>query len=329
MKKILSLFIIFIVIAGHSFAQDAVVNGLIADGIKLYDNGDHKGAIGQYKKALLINPRSAYANYELASAYLAVKDYKNAIRYSDKVITGNGGYVDQAYIVKGSALDLSGRPAEALKTYKKALQKYTANHLLYYNLALTAYNLKEFRDTEEALQKALKINPHHASSHLLLGNSMIRQDKKVKGILALYKFLLLEPKGNRAAVALKALDDQFKPGKKTLDEADEFYTAELMLVPLGSAGANEANKHKAWHMLFAEKTNSLFEILGDLKKDKKGFWWNFYVDYFSTLARNGHTDAFSYYITQSKDDVYTGWMQSNLTKMETFSEWYTKYLHKF
>lgn len=330
MKKSLLLFLLFIVLANRLFAQDAIINDFITEGIKLHDKGDYTGAIGLYKKALVINPRSAYANYELASSYMAIKHYANAIKHSDKVIAAGSGYMDQAYILKASALDLSGKPGEAIKTYKKALQKFTANHLLYYNLALTSFKLKAYADVEDALQKALKINPHHASSHLLLGNSMIVQDKRVKGILALYNFLLLEPKGNRSTAALQALDDQFKKGiKKMPDAEDEFYTAELMLGTLESAKTNEANKTKSWHVLFAEKTNSLFEIIGDLKKDKKGFWWNFYVDYFYTLATNHHSEAFSYYITQSKDDVYTGWMQSNTTKMETFSEWYTKYLHKF
>jgi len=330
MKKIIVVLLLFIVSASHADAQNDVINDLISQGIKLHDNGDYTGAIDLYKKALAINPKSAYANYELASSYMAVKNYAQAIKHSDKVIAAGSGYIDQAYILKGSALDLSGKPAEAIKTYKKALQKFTANHLLYYNMALTLLKLKDYAAVEDALQKALKINPHHASSHLLLGNSMIVQGKRVKGILALYNFLLLEPKGNRTTAALQALEDQFKKGfKKMPDEEDEFYTAELMLPTLESAKNNEGNKDKSWHVLFAEKTNGLFEILGDLKKDRKGFWWNFYVDYFATLAANQHTEAFSYYITQSKDDVYTGWMQSNTTKMETFSEWYTKYLHKF
>lgn len=330
MKKTLQLFLVLIVFANSLFAQVAIINDFITEGIKLHDKGDYKGAIDLYKKALVINPRSDYANYELASTYMAVKDYGNAIKHSDKVIAAGAGYLDQAYILKASALDLSGKPIEAIKTYKKALQKFTGNHLLYYNLALTSFKLKAYKDVEDALQKAIKINPHHASSHLLLGNSMIVQDKRVKGILALYNFLLLEPKGNRTMAALQALEDQYKKGiKKIPDEDDEFYTAELMLTTLESAKTNEANKNRSWHELFAEKTNNLFEILGDMKKDQQGFWWNFYVDYFSTLATNHHTEAFSYYITQSKDDMYTGWMQANLTKMETFSEWYTKYLHKF
>ena len=82
-------------------------------------------------------------------------------------------------------------------------------------------------------------------------------------------------------------------------------------------------------VLFTENTNTFFTILGEAKKDRKGFWWNFYVDYFYKLATNHHTEALCYYITQSKDGAYEEWLKDNLKKMEALSEWYTKYLHKF
>ena len=104
-----------------------------------------------------------------------------------------------------------------------------------------------------------------------------------------------------------------------------------MLGLLESSKTNESNKTKSAAEIFAENTNSFFTILGEMKKDKKGFWWDFYVDYFYTIATNKHTEAFCYYIAQSKDDTYDEWVKdkTNLKKMEDFSEWYTKYLHKF
>jgi Flp pilus assembly protein TadD len=332
--------LVFTFLFSGIFAQQAVTD-LITRGIKLHDKGDHTGAIGLYKKALVVDKRSAHANYEIASSYFSIKEYENTIKHCNIVIAANSDYMDQAYMLKGSALDLSGKPQEAVKTYKQALKKYTNNHLLYYNLALTSFNLKEYKDADNALQKALKINPYHAGSHLLVGYSMVIQGNRVKGILALYNFLLLEPKSNRTAAALKMLEEQLKKGVKKENERsvtitiqekkddDEFYTAELMLGLLESSKLNETNKGKTATELFAENTNSFFTILGEMKKNNNGFWWDFYVDYFYTLAANKHTQAFCNYITQSKDDGYTQWMQNNLEKMEAFSTWYTKYLHKF
>jgi tetratricopeptide (TPR) repeat protein len=299
----------------------------------MYDKGDYEGALEMYKKALTSNPASIQAKYEIASTYLQLKDYINAIKYSEKVIAANRDYVDQAYILKGSALDNLHKPTDAVMVYKQALKKFPKSQLLYYNLALTSFGLKDFKTTDDACIKALKLNPLHANTHFLLALSQLTQGKRVPAMLALYNFLLLEPKSKRSPSAMQALDDEWKkqtvkekPGSK---DGDEFYTAGLMLDILESSKKNEANKNKPAIVLLAENTNTFFTVLGESKKDKKGFWWNFYVDYFYTLAQNHHTESLCYYITQSKDDAYDEWLKENLKKMEAFSEWYTKYLHKF
>lgn len=335
MKKLIGFLLVALSLCSGVFAQE---NNFITEGIKMHDKGDYEGAIKFFKKALLSDKSSIHANYELASSYLAMKDYANALKYADKVIARNLDYVDQAYILKGSALDLSGRKPEAVNTYKLALKKFKTNHLLYYNLALTSFNLKNYKEAEDALQKALKLNPLHASSHFLLGMSMISQKKRAQAVLALYNFLLLEPKTKRSASALLALEGEWKnvgklkAGSKNLPaekEEDEFGTATLMMDMLEAAKMNETNKNKPDITLFAGNTNMIFTILGEAKKGKKGFWWNFYVDYFYTLANNHHTEALCYYITQSRGDTYDVWLKENLSKMEALSEWYTIYLHKY
>ena len=334
MNKNIGFLVLLVSFCSGVFAQG---NNFITEGIKLHDRGDYTGAIEFYKKALQSDKHSIYATYEMASSYLALKDYTNTLKYANQVIARNLDYVDQAYIVKGSALDLMGKKAEAINTYKLALKKYNKNHLLYYNLALTSFNIKNYKNADDALQKALKLNPLHASSHFLLGLSMITQGKRVQAILALYNFLLLEPKSKRSASALLALEDEWKntgkqkAGSKSVpaEKEDQFSTATLMLDILEAAKNNEANKNKPVITLLAENTNIFFTVLGEAKKDKKGFWWNFYVDYFYTLAGNHHTEALCYYITQSRDDAYDVWLKDNLPKMEALSEWYIKYMHKF
>ena len=333
-KKITPLFFLLCLLANTVTAQEAQ-NNFIIEGIKMYDKGDYEGALEMYKKALASNPASVQAKYEMASTYLQLKDYNNSIKLSDKVIAANRDYVDQAYILKGSALDYLLKPQEAANTYKQALKKFPKNHLLYYNLALTSFNLKDYKETDAALQQSLKLNPLHASSHFLLGLSMVTQGKRVQAMLALYNFLMLEPKSKKSVSVLETLEEEWSKGtsKKASakKETDEFNTADLMLDVLESSKNNEANIKKPAVILFAENTNTFFTILGESKKDKKGFWWNFYVDYFYKLALNHHTEALCYYMTQSKDSTYDEWVKDkdNLKKMEAFSEWYTKYLHKF
>lgn len=339
MKKYIALLAFLLFFFSDTPAQDALINDLISQGIKFHDQGDYADAVDRYKKALALSPRSARANYEIASSYLALKNYSKTIKHCDIVINDNIDYVDQAYMLKGSAQDLLGNPLEAIKTFQKGIQKYKTNPLLYYNYALTLFKIKNYRETEESLQQSLKLDPSHASSHFLLALTMLFQEQRVKGMLALYNYLLLEPKNKRTASALLTLEEEMQKslGIDSASERlsrsgkageDEFHRAEIMLCLSAASKTSDLTKLKMTSELFVENTNTLFTLLGELKKDQKGFWWNFYVDYFYTLSLQRHTEAFCHYITQSKGDAYTEWLKDNRPKIEAFSSWYVGYLHK-
>ncbi|HQW84863.1 MAG TPA: tetratricopeptide repeat protein, partial [Ferruginibacter sp.] len=273
MNKIIGITVWFIFSFTVVIAQQNTVASIIAEGIKLHDRGDYTGAIEKYNQALKIDKHSQQANYELASTYFAYKKYDESLTYCNKVIAANNGYVDQAYILKGSTLDITGKHTLALKTYKEGIKKYANNSLLYYNLALTAFNLKEYKDADDALMKALKLSPAHASSHLLLGYSMSMQGYRIKSILALSNFLMLEPTGKRAESALALFDDELKKNISVKDstettitvpvskKTDAFSSADFMLTLLQSSNNNEANKGKTKYELLSENMKSLFSML--------------------------------------------------------------------
>jgi tetratricopeptide (TPR) repeat protein len=105
----------FIVFA--SFSQSEEVSKRIDEGVALHDAGDFAGAISSYKKALEIDKNSTIAHYEIASTYYVLEQYDNAIPHVDRVIKINKEFVDQAYILKGTILDVSGKGKEAVKVY--------------------------------------------------------------------------------------------------------------------------------------------------------------------------------------------------------------------
>lgn len=342
MKKSIWTILLFTVFIFNAYGQSEEVEKFVRRGIELYEEGDYKGAIDQYKKALKIDKESPLANYETAMAYFALKEYENAIEYSDKVIDAKSDFIEHSYIIKGSALDLTGKTKEAIKAYTKAIQDYPKSHLLHYNLALTHYKLKDFKKAESAVQGALKANPGHSSSHLLLAYMMNDQGSRVKTLLALYNFLLVEPTGDRAESAFERLSNELQKGVKKGDdntisitltdngESDEFQAAELMLSLLAASGGLEENEGKTEYELFTANNESFFAVLGELKKDSKGFWWEFYVDFFYAMKNEGHIEAFSYFISQSKNDEnISKWLEENTTKFEALSNWYSEYERKF
>ena len=338
MIKTITAILLFTLLISKGYGQRNDLEAYVAKGVELHDKGDYKGAIDQYEKALKIDKQSPLANYEISSTYFALNNYKKAIDYSEVVISQNTKFVDQAYIMKGSALDLLGKPKEAVNTYKKGIKDYPQSHLLYYNLALTSYNLKDYKGAEVALQQALTVNPSHASSHLLLGYLMSEQNNRVKSLLALYNFLLLEPQSKRSKPVLELVNGQLSKGVKKENEksisinlaankeSDEFQAAELMLSLLEASKTVEKKEGKTEQELFTENTNSFFSVLGELKKENKSFWWNYYVDFYYAMKNSNQVETFSYYISQSANEVKVNeWLNTNKEKIDSFSKWYKEY----
>lgn len=342
MRTLLCTIAIFAALTCQTYSQNNDLESYVRKGVELYDSGDYEGAIEQYKAALALDNTNPVVNYEISSAYFALKEYEKAIEYSDILIAQHSEHADQAYALKGSALDLLGKPREAIQTYKEAINIYPNDHLLYYNIALTYYNLKEFKEAEEALQKATRINPDHASSHLLLNNIMLIQNNRVKAVLALSNFLLLEPTSDRAKTAYQVLDFQLNKGVKRNDKnnttimldanqkEDEFNAAEMMLSLLAASKNLEKNEDKTESELFADNLTSFFSVLGEIKKENTGFWWEHYVTFYYDMVNNHHVEAFSYLISQAKEDndEVTEWLANNKEKTDAFTAWYSQYKRK-
>lgn len=338
MKTSIKLILIITLILGKAYSQSTEVEGLVNQGISLYDNGDYKGAIEQYLKALAIDNKSTLASYEISTAYFALGDYKNVLVFCDKVLTTKSDFRDQAYVLKGSAQDLLDNTDDAIKTYKKGIKEFPEKYLLHYNLALTYYKTKELKAAEESLQKALVLKPLHSSSHLLLGYVMNEQGQRIKSLLALYNFLLIEPTSKRANAAYDLLVIQLEKGVKKVNdnsinitlpatkESDDFGSAELMLSLLTAAKSTEKNRDKTEYELFSDNTSSFFSFLGSIKKNNKGFWWDYYVDFYDDMYKENHVEAFSYYISQGNgDEKISTWLNENKTKVEFLANWCTSY----
>ncbi len=334
MKSIAVLLSILLCLHFTGYCQTTSLRTLVAEGVQLHEKGDYEGAIVVYEKALALDRNSPLVNYELSMTYFAMKDFSNAIKFSDKVLAEKKEFMDMACVVKGSAQDLMGLPKQAVKTYQSGIKWNPQNNMLYFNLAVTYYNLNQLKDAEEAIQKGLRIKSTHASSHLLIGQLMADQGQRCKSLLALFNFLILEPVDQRATTALAMIDEQLKRGVTqesttkiniSLDpgnDKDDFRMAEVMMSLLIAGNYTEKNEGKSAAELFVSNTTSLISLLQSSREKNKGFWWEYYVDYFNDMQKAGHTEAFCYYISRSKPDKeIASWLAENEPKMTAFYDW--------
>jgi len=320
------------------FGQENKVKELVAQGTELHDQGKYDEAIAKYKAALDIDKNSTLANYELSYTCMVTQKYEDGVIYSKKVIEQNTDNQHEAYIVLGSCLDMLGKPEKAIKTYEKGLKKYPNSNLLNYNLALTSYNQKDYNVAEKAAINAIIAKPSHGSSHVILAAIMKAKGERVKSLLSTYYFLMLEPNSKRSKINYNSLRNQLGQGVEKKDEKNinvnvplnsskdsEFGAAEIMVSLLAASQYTEENKSKSDMELFVETSNKFFSVLGELKKENKGFWWDLYVTKFYDLVQTKNYEAFSYYISQSGDSVTVNkWIADNSSKMQEFKVWMNK-----
>lgn len=314
---------------GHSQSED--VYALVEQGVELHDAGDYQAAIEQYKKALELEPGSDLVNNEIALSYFAAGEYKKSAAHSRKVLDLKQGDLTLAYINYANALDMQGKTKKAIKAYEEGLKEYD-HYLLYFNHSLACFNSGQQEKAEISAINAIQQNTGHASSHLLLSKIMEVKNNRIQAMLPLYFFLLLEPKSERALAEYSTIRNHLgrgvsREGETTINivvpvsgESD-FDAAEMMVSLLKSAENLEENKDKSDLELFADNNDKIFKILGELRKDKTGLWWEFYVPFFQRLSQEKLTVAFSYYISLSRGEEASTWLNENKAELQRLSAW--------
>ncbi len=335
--KTKSIFILvyFIIASPLLFAQTNEVEELIIQGIQQHDNGEYEKAIKTYKKALKIDPNSSLANYELSLTYYVTKDYKNAEKFSKKSIELSDENAVAAYVNYGNSVDMQGNHKKALQIYEKAIESFD-NYLLYFNYAVTCFNGGDYDKAENAVIKAITNSPTHASSHFLLAQVMEHKDSRIKVMLPIYFFLLLEPDSNRSEIMYAKLQKYWNYGiakgegnstNVTVSIGnleDEFSTTEMLISIIKAANSAEEFKGKSSLELFAINTQTFFKSLSEQKGEHSNFWWDFYVSYFSDLDNNNYTEPFCYYISASQGEEPNEWMENHHELMQNFFDWATE-----
>jgi lipopolysaccharide biosynthesis regulator YciM len=328
--------LLLLLFSTHLLAQ-STIEKFVKQGIEYHDNGEYDLAIETYKKALDIDQNSPLVHYEIALSFFKKGDYEETIKHSDIVLNQNADYLIQAYMAKGSALDMLGKTKKSIKLFEKAIKKSGGHYLLYYNLALNYYKLNELNKAEENVLSAIELNSNHPSSHLILANIHNSQGNSVQSLLATHYFLFLEPNTSRSIQTYQMLQENFggnvtrdenKPNTVnimlSINDDSQFGAAELMVSLLEASKSTEENKGKTEDELFIENTDSFFTILGELNKKKDNdIWWSFYIPFFYDIADSEHIETYCKYISQSGNKNSMEWLYENETKIEEFDKWLT------
>jgi len=328
MKKIIIPLILSTFFLHPSFGQSNNIKELVNEGVKFHDEGNYQEAISTYKKALEIDANSELVNYEISMSYFANNEYENALEFSEKGLRKDSRYYQHSAVIYGSCLDELGNTKKAIKFYKNTIKDFPTDYLLRYNLAVSYSKIGQNDDAVKYLIDGILNNNLHPSSHYMLGQIMYQEGHRVKSILPLYNFLLLEPQSNRSEEALNLLLNQLNEGvskksDKEIDvtipmvtkKSDGFGAVEMMISLTSASRYTEENKEKSDIELFYESSESIFNILGELKKEQQGLWWDYYVPLLSGISKNELAKPFCYYISLTKKPANT-WLDQNSEEVD-------------
>jgi tetratricopeptide (TPR) repeat protein len=341
-QKILLILTLFFSVNAAITAQTA--KDFINKGVELHDGGKFKEAIEQFELALKIEPKNTTALYEMSNTFIALQKYQEAIKYAEKTIKLDYGHADLAYTIIGTAYDMLGKPKKAIKAYQEGIKAFPNEYNLYYNLGITQFGQKDYDGAEKAAMSSIKNNPKHANSHALLAAVQMEKDKKIKSMLPLYGYLMVQPTGKKSVAKREILEQLFMKGVSVSEkdgdnnisinlfmpnDKEEFATEEgtislmasLLSIKLDPKVEDSIKIAKTPEGKFFSSTEMLFELL--CKKDRpttESFWQTTYVNPFKALLDANHLESFCYSVYGNTEGVKK-WQAENVDKVVAYGNW--------
>ncbi|RZL44806.1 MAG: tetratricopeptide repeat protein [Pedobacter sp.] len=346
MKKII-LTLLLPILWNLSFAQNKTeAEKLVDEGITLHDKGEYEKAIEKYNLALAADKDNLFAYAEIAYSLFAQKKYDEAIATSEKAfkIHKTGDELKTLYVTYGNSLDMVDRAIESINAYDKGIKLFPDYQMFYYNKAVTLNGLKRNDEAMQSLQQALKLNPNHPGSHNLASNILKYQNNTIGALLSSFRFLMVEPTGERAQSVLEKIKGLLtanvtKEGAKNVNinlpsggdknKLNNFSTVFLMLSMASALDYSDEYKSETDVQRTMRKFNSICDALSVSKKDNNGFLWDYYVPYFIELKQKGYSEIFSNVVFASQQSPeISQYFKDNKTKLEEFANWSESYKWK-
>lgn len=303
-----------------AFAQTPMVDRLMNDGKQKQDKNDYKAAVEIYEKVLALEPKKDEARYELAYSWYKQGDNNKTLHYCRSLTQQEGEFWIEAIILCGSAYDNLGDSKRAISLYNRGIRKQPNQPLLQYNMALSKFNIGKNEEAEQHVRLSLSLDMGHPSAHLLLANIMLVKEERIKSMLSLYFYLLMEQDADRSIKAWDLLDTiwDFTLRQPNKNKLSEYYQAfETRMVDSAKAESRKAEGVNQ----FAIRTRNFLQNMPETIENGD-FWQKQYIPFFKELHLNGYDTPFAYYISSCKyKSESLTWLSENNKLFEQFLGW--------
>ncbi|MCD8742424.1 tetratricopeptide repeat protein [Mucilaginibacter roseus] len=288
----------------NSNAQDA--RTLVQEGSELAAKHDYTNAIEKYKAALKLAPDNSAANYQMAFSLNAMGKGADAIPYLQKVVAAGSSstITASAYSLMGSIYDKRGQARQAIESYLQAIKLAPEDYTLHYNIALAYFRARLYAEAEKSALTVLAADPKHTASLRLYALVTFHQNKRAPALLALCRFLALDPNGASSAEAYGNLQSILKGGSLKLAPGEKALVVDALNKKLNQAitsAVGSIKKGGATAPLLAKQLSAVFKALGPLLEKQAEPFLNSLVTGYYQLAQADRMAEFADHISQSVD----------------------------
>lgn len=322
---------------------------LIQAGARLHDQGEYTQAIKNYDRVLQENPTCVMAIYEKTLSLYYAKDYIKMVAAALEGLKYKSDEIPLFYGLIANAYDDQGSPEKAVELYKQgikmlgedtAFKPYLAS--LYYNLGVTNFGQKQYKEARENLKKAVPLNFAYASPHSLLSIVFYQGNYKIPAFLAASRLLSLEINTKRSQSAAQIIKSVMQGGVSQGKNPDEINIGVDFNSPKDEGDFDSLNLmlgiSKAGTGIIAERTEQSEEerfagqidsIVGFLEKEsniKSTFVGQNYVPFVVEMKRRGFIKPFAYLVLyHAGNDEARKWLSDNNQKAAEFLAWAKTY----
>jgi len=149
-------------------------------------NGDIKGAVADFDRAILASPRHAPAYHNRGICRSKMGDYQGAIAdYTDAVKLNPN--MEGAFLNRGSVRFASGNYDDAIRDYSLAIQLKPDHDDAFYFRGLAEYQSGRYQNAISDCSSAIILNPRHPRAYYVRGMSKIFLGESESGCLDLYQ----------------------------------------------------------------------------------------------------------------------------------------------
>lgn len=340
----LALFLLSAVAAAAALPQPAKVPAPLTEaqaaklqeGVALHDGGRFADAAAIYEAILSENPNAAQALVELCLSWSASGDYEKALASALRGAEYKSPWLGQFYSLAGECYEKTQRAEQAVPFFQAAIGAQPDNFLAYYELGVTCAGLKRLNEAREALKAAVALAPDQPDPHYALGMVLRAEGLRVPALLALSRFLVLEPETDRAKGAVRIVSESLDAlgghpetdGQAAVPGADSEgdYTAVAGAVTQAWKRELDDPVADGWSRL-TSTVGTLFDRLGKEDPAWRGtFVGKFYVPYFAALSAQKLVRPFCAHIFRvTRNDLVEGYLQSGQPQVEAFLKWSALY----